>query len=142
MDFHREQAEREMHADGVAASEAHYAAARQFGNATRLQEQAVETVGFRLETTVHDARYALRQLRKNPGFAATAIVILALGIGATTAIFSAVNPILFEALPYPEARRVMTIFERGRDGGQWLPNFVDYVGLSGRSHSFEAIAAA
>src|SRR5215470_12302730 len=130
MAFHREEAERDLIEGGVGTEAAHYAAIRDFGNSTRHQEDAVESVSFRLETTWHDLRFALRQLRKNPGFAATAILILALGIGATTAIFSAVNPILFESLPYPESHRVMTIFERGADGGQRLPSFVDYVGLT------------
>src|SRR5262249_48170099 len=98
-------------------------------------------VGFGFESAWQDVRYAVRQLRKNPGFAATAILILALGIGATTAIFSAVNPILFEPLPYPNARNVTMIGERGRDGSQRLPNFGDYVGLTERSRSFEALAA-
>ena len=57
-----------------------------------------------MQILFQDFRYALRQLRKNPGFAGTAILILGLGIGATTAIFSAVNPILFEPLPVPARR--------------------------------------
>src|SRR5947209_5302391 len=128
MAFHRQQAQEQLQADGMSAAEARYAAARQFGNAARIQEESRETVGFSCETAWHDFRYALRQLRKNPGFCFTAVLILALGIGATTAIFSVVNPILFEPLPYPEARRVVDIFERGKDGGQRLPSFVDYVG--------------
>ena len=62
-----------------------------------------------------DFRYAVRQLRRKPGFACTAILILGLGIGATTAIFSAVNPILFEPLPYPQARQIMMIWYAGDD---------------------------
>lgn len=67
---------------------------------------------------LQDFRYALRQLRKNPGFASTAIVILGLGIGATTAIFSAVNPILFEPLPYPAGSRLMMIWYGGSDAAR------------------------
>jgi putative ABC transport system permease protein len=63
-----------------------------------------------MRTLLRDFHYALRQLRKNLGFACTAVVILGLGIGATTAIFSAVNPILFEPLPYPHAGRIMMIW--------------------------------
>ena len=80
-----------------------YAARRRFGNELRLKEESHDVVGFTLEGIVQDVRYAFRQLRKNPGFAITAVVVLALGIGAITAIFSAVNPILFKPLPYPQA---------------------------------------
>ncbi|HSY14280.1 MAG TPA: permease prefix domain 1-containing protein, partial [Verrucomicrobiae bacterium] len=64
-----------------------------------------------LESLLHDVRYSFRQWVRNPGFAITAAVVLALGIGASTAIFSAVNPILFRPLPYPEARRIMMVWE-------------------------------
>ena len=78
MAFHREQAEKEFVAGGMTAEAAKYAAMRQFGNATRLKEKSHELVGFKAETVVQDLKFALRQLRKNPGFAATAILILAL----------------------------------------------------------------
>jgi putative ABC transport system permease protein len=141
MAFHRQQVEKELISDGMNKEEAQHAATRQFGNIAALKEQSHDVVGFGIETVWQDFRYALRQLHKNPGFTATAILILALGIGATTAIFSAVNPILFEALPYPNAHRVTMIWERGDDGGQRQINFGDYVGIKERSRSFEALAA-
>ena len=61
-------------------------------------------MGEHLETLIVDIRYGLRRLRSNPGFTAVSAITLALGIGATTAIFSAVNPILFKPLPYPQRR--------------------------------------
>ena len=64
--------------------EARYAARRQFGNPTRFSEQSHEVVGFRLETVLQDIRFALRQLRRNPGFGVLAILILALGMGASS----------------------------------------------------------
>ncbi|MGA7078719.1 MAG: ABC transporter permease [Terriglobales bacterium] len=88
----------------------------------------------------HDLRYALRELRKNPGFACTAIVILGLGIGASTAIFSAVNPILFEPLPYPHASRIMMIWYAADDGSRIPQTFHTYRELAERSRSFDAIA--
>ena len=139
MAFHRQEAEKQFIADGMTPEAAHDAAARQFGNATRLKERSHEAIEFRLETAVQDVRYALRQLRRNPGFAATAIVVLALGIGATTAIFSAVNPILFQPLPYPHSNQVMMIFEM-RGSGSRLPSFGSYQGVAERSRSFEAMA--
>ena len=92
-------------------------------------------------TFFHDFRYALRQLRKNPGFASTAILILGLGIGATTAIFSAVNPILFEPLPYPHANRIVMIWYAGDDGSRIPQTFHTYREIAQRSRSFESIAA-
>src|ERR1039457_2442712 len=86
MAFHRAQATEEFIAAGMTPEAAQYAAMRQFGNATLLKEKSHEVVGFRAETVVQDLRFALRQLRKNPGFAATAILILALGLGASVAI--------------------------------------------------------
>jgi putative ABC transport system permease protein len=91
-------------------------------------------------TFLHDFRYALRQLRKNPGFAGTAILILGLGIGATTAIFSAVNPILFEPLPYPHAGRMVMIWYAGDDGSRIPQTFHTYRELAERSRAFESIA--
>jgi putative ABC transport system permease protein len=93
-----------------------------------------------MHSILQDFRYALRQLRKAPGFACATILILGLGIGATTAIFSAVNPILFEPLPYPHASRIMMIWDRG-DGGQPIPQtFHTYQELAERSRSFETVA--
>jgi putative ABC transport system permease protein len=139
VDFHREQLEAQLRADGMSAHAAHARAARQFGNELRVRENSIERVEFRFETTVQDIRYGIRQLRKNPGFAATAVLVLGLGIGATTAIFSAVNPILFKSLPYPHADRIMSVFEM-KDGGSRLPSFATFRGIAERSQSFEAMA--
>jgi predicted permease len=111
MAFHREQAEREFIASGMTPEAARYAAMRQFGNATRLKERSQEVVGFTVETVVQDLRYALRQLRKNPGFAVTAILILALGIGASVAIFAFVDAALIKPLPYPDPTRLVAVNE-------------------------------
>jgi len=92
------------------------------------------------EALSHDVRFALRQLRKRPGFAFTAVLVLALGIGASTAIFSAVNPILFRPLPYPQARRIMMVWESRRGGAPFDAAFATFQGLSERTRSFESLA--
>ncbi|HKW19651.1 MAG TPA: ABC transporter permease [Terriglobales bacterium] len=87
-----------------------------------------------------DFRYALRQMRKNPGSAATSVLTLALGIGATTAIFSVVYGVLLRPLPYNDPSRIMAIFEV-QPNGKWNrladPNFDDF---RDQSRSFETIA--
>src|SRR5258708_3986449 len=81
MSFHREQKEQELRAAGVAPEAAHHTAAREFGNPTRLKEQSYEVMGFRFETVWQDLHFALRQLRRSLGFALTAGLLPAGGIG-------------------------------------------------------------
>jgi macrolide transport system ATP-binding/permease protein len=130
MAFHRAQAEAQFHADGMGPEEAHYAALRQFANPTRLREQSHQTVSFRFETALQDIRFSLRQLRKNPGFAFIAVFILALGIGASTAIFSTVNPILFKPLPYPQSNRIIMVWEMQTGGAPLAVTFGTFYGLA------------
>ena len=89
--FHRAQAEEELVASGMTPEAAHYAAMRRFGNEMKLMEQSHEEVTFRVETVVQDLHFALRQWRRNPGFALTAVLILALGMGVSVAIFGFVD---------------------------------------------------
>ena len=93
-----------------------------------------------MQTVFQDIRYALRQLRRTPGFACTAVVILALGIGGTTAIFSTLKPILFEPLPYPHASRIVMIWDVGEDGSRSPQTFHTYRELSERSRSFDTLS--
>ena len=93
-----------------------------------------------IRTFFSDLRYTFRQLRSNPGFAIISVLTLALGIGASTAIFSAVNPILFEPLPYPHADRLTTIWEMRKDGGRNNGTFGSYRAMVERSHAFEPLA--
>jgi len=111
MSFHREQAEKDLIANGMSPQEARFAAGREFGNATLLKEQSHEVVGFSVETVAQDLKFALRQLRKNPGFTATAVLILALGMGASVAIFAFVDAALIKPLPYPNPTRLLDVTE-------------------------------
>jgi len=107
----------------------------------RLKEQArEERIGNWLRWIGSDCRHGLRQLAKNPGFAAIAILTLGLGIGATTAIFSVVYGVLLRPLPYRDPSRIMAVFEVNSRGG-WSrladPNFDDF---RDQNRSFQAIA--
>jgi predicted permease len=95
---------------GLTDEEARREAARRFGNLTQLREQSREIkLATLLETTVHDMRYALRGMRKSPAFALTAILSLALAIGANTAIYSIVDAALLRPLPVPDPDRLVTL---------------------------------
>ncbi len=111
MAFHREQAAKEFEASGIPPEAARYAAMRQFGNATLLKERSQEVMGFRAETVVQDLRFAVRQLRTSPGLAVTAILVLALGIGASTAIFGFVDAVLIQPLPYASPNQLVDVDE-------------------------------
>ncbi len=93
-----------------------------------------------MTSLLHDLRYAIRQFAKNPGFTAVAIITLALGIGATTAIFSVVYGVLLRPLPYRDPGRITAIFEVNPGGGRMHladPNFADF---RDQNRSFQAIA--
>ena len=111
MAFHREQAVNDMQSDGLAHDVAERAARQQFGNDTRLKEQSHEVVGFRVESVCQDFRFALRQLRRNPGFATTAVLVLTLGMAASIAIFSFVDAALLNPLPYESPSRLTAVYE-------------------------------
>jgi putative ABC transport system permease protein len=126
---------------GMSPEVARQAAHRSFGHLNYIRGLAYDIRGGgMLETLWQDLQYGLRMLVKKPGFAAVAIVTLALGIGATTAIFSAVNPILLESLPYPHADRLVAILELNGDGSRNAGTFGMYRGLAERTHSFDAMA--
>jgi predicted permease len=127
MAFHREQVEKDLIADGMPAKAARYAAMRQFGNATRVRERSHEVVRFKMETVVQDLRFARRQLRKNPGFALTAILILALGIGASVAIFAFVDAALVKPLPYADPTRLVAVNESTAAFSQNPISYANYV---------------
>jgi predicted permease len=94
-----------------------------------------------MTTLIQDLRYGLRMMAKNPGFTAVALMALAIGIGANTAIFSVVNGVLLRPLPYADPERLMMVYERSREFGQMsvaYPNFLDW---RRENHSFADMAA-
>src|SRR5215472_55248 len=141
VEHYLEQSTEEFMNRGLSREEARRAARLEMGNATIAGEE-VRSHGWEnlVATFVTDLRYAARWLRNNPGFAAASIITLALGLGACTAIFSAVNPILFKPLRYPHASRVMMIWETLRNGLPRPVNFGLYLGLAERNRAFESMA--
>jgi putative ABC transport system permease protein len=136
-----EQSAAEKVAKGLSPEQARRAAQLEIGNTTILREQ-VRSYGWEnlVRTTLTDLAYAARRLRSSPGFTAASALTLAVGIGATVAIFSAVNPILFEPLPYPHPERIVTISDVGPADSNLDVTFGTFLELAARSRSFDALA--
>src|SRR5262249_1245815 len=130
----------DLESRGLSAADARRAARTAWGHPIAMREQ-VRGSGWEhlVATAATDVRHAARRLRRTPGFTLVAVSTLALGIGASTAIFSAVNPILIANLPYPESHRVVAVLENGNgDRG----TFAMYRTLAPRTHASEAISVA
>jgi predicted permease len=142
MQAHLEMAERDARAAGLSAEDARRAARRALGSVARIKEEHRERRSVRwLDTLLKDVRYGLLLLTRDPGFACVAVGVMALGIGANTAMFSIMDATLLKPLPYPEPERIVRVLEAptptSRNGLTTL-NFLDWKRLS---RSFDALSA-
>jgi hypothetical protein len=114
LEFYIDVTMQEYIARGVEPRAARDAARKKLGNTTLIREEVyhMNTLAF-LEGLLRDTRHALRMIRMHPGFSSTAILSLALGIGANVAIFSVVNAVLIRPLPYPEPESLVGVFNSG-----------------------------
>jgi len=143
--FHLAMRQADHERDGVAPEIARRIAARQFGNVTALKEQTRDMWTFpSFESLVQDLRYALRTLRRAPAFALVAVLVLAIGIGATTAMFSLVDTMLVRGLPYPEADRLVELIgnvQRASGVERRGNSYPDHLDWRARATSFDDMSA-
>ena len=143
--FHLEKQIEQNIAAGMTPEEARYAALRRFGGIEQVKEECRDAWGMRfIDTLLQDVRFGLRMLAKNPGFTAVAVLTLAIGIGANTAIFSLIDAVMLRVLPVPrpdELRLVRMTTPRG--GGEGNPDFTNPIWeqLRDRQNVFSGVFA-
>ena len=127
---------------GIPAGEARRRAAIAFGGVDRFAEEHRDVRGVRwAEEFAQDARHAARALMRSPGFTLTATLVLALGIGASTAMFSAVDTVLVSRLPYPEDDRLVRIYQQNSPTNRFGLSAADYLAVVAQQRSFVAVGA-
>jgi putative ABC transport system permease protein len=146
---HLEEKIEELVRNGMSKKDAESAARREFGNVTLLEEDSRDVWRWpSIENFLSDVRYGLRALGHNPGFSIVAILTLALGIGANTAIFSVVDAALIRPLPYAQPSGLITLSEVRLQEGQagqsnspsWDSSYPDYLDWTKQSKSFQSLA--
>jgi predicted permease len=144
--FHREELERDARADGAGADEARYAARRRLGNPTRVTEESRDRWSWPwLDHLMKDVRYALRGLRRSPGFTTTVVLTLGLGIGANAAMFGVIDRLMFRPFPYlRDPASVHRIYLQTTSRGRVFTNFTipytRYLDLKRTTSSFSEYA--
>src|SRR5262252_927572 len=147
--FHMERQIEKYMQSGLTREEAKRRARLEFGGYEQVKEEHRDARGVGLiETLVRDVRYGLRTLSHNPGFSVVAILTLALGIGANTAIFSVVHAALIRPLPYAEPDRLITLGEVRRQQAlsdrvntmSWNASYPDFLDWRAQSKTFESLA--
>src|SRR5258708_4298008 len=139
--FHFEKQVSKVIQSGLASEEAKRRARLEFGGMEQLKEEHRDARGVTfIETLVQDVRYGVRTLRKNPGFAAIAVLTLALAIGANTAIFSVVDAVLLRPLPFKDPARLVWATEHFAFGPSTVVS-ADFPAWKDRNHVFEQIGA-
>src|SRR6266480_9380 len=140
--FHLDQQASELIARGYSPNEARRQARLALGGPEQVKENCRDARGTRwLEDLLQDFRYAIRTLRKQPGFAAVALLTLALGSGATTVMFTVINGVLLKPLPYPGSERLITLNERiEKYGNTWGFAYLSF--LDGKKESRSLSLAA
>ncbi len=117
-------------------------ACREMGNATLIRETTRDQWGWRwLEALAQDVRYAFRMLRKSPEFTTVAVLTLALGIGANTALFSVVNGVLLNPLPYPHPNQVVSVSPSDMNGDEGSASYPDFLDWVRENRTFSSLAA-
>jgi hypothetical protein len=144
LQFHLEQQIAENVGQGMDPEQARLAALQLFGNPTLLREESQSTWSWNwLEAMWRDLRYGVRTLTRSPGFAMTAILVMALGIGATTSLFTVVRSVLLKPLPFREPDKLVMLYEHFRHAN-WRHTPVspaDFNDWHQQTHGFQDIAA-
>ena len=142
---HLEAESEELEASGMSDVDARYAARRAFGNRTRVQEELHRMNAWNwLESFGQDLRFAGRMLRKAPGFTFVAVAMLALGIAASTAVFSVLDAVLLEPLPFKHSTRLVVIWDRegnAKGESKIFAPYSDYLAYRNSSHTLQDITA-
>src|SRR5439155_1515990 len=142
LQFHLEQQIDENRAAGMSVEEARAAALRGMGSVTLIKEQAREALGVKLiDDLRQDVRYAWRGLLKNPGFTFVAVLTLALGIGANTAMFSFADATAFRPPDVPRPSELVRIFSSAKDLEYGRLSYPDYVDVRQRTTTFAGTVA-
>ena len=141
MAYHRELKQCDLQAadPSLTSKDARYVTNREFGNDLYLRDRSRDVVGFWFETTLQDFRFSVRQLRKNLGFTVTAILMLALGMAASVAIFAFVDAALLKPLPYRDPSRLVGVFESVTMFKQSNLSIPDYYDWKKRNEVFTSL---